>query len=133
VLTALPDAAYVVRTAWLYGAHGPNFVRTMIRLAAADISPAVVDDQLGQPTWTLDVARQIRARVGANAPPGIYHATSSGENLVRPRHGDLQTLGRPGGCLVHTAWAAAGIPAIGDWRDVLRRTFPTVLAVSQPL
>ena len=79
LLTALPDASYLVRTAWLYGAHGPNFVRTMIRLAAADVSPAVVDDQLGQPTWSLDVARQIRALVAGGAPSGVYHATSSGE------------------------------------------------------
>jgi dTDP-4-dehydrorhamnose reductase len=79
LLTALPDASYLVRTAWLYGAHGPNFVRTMIRLAAAGVSPAVVDDQLGQPTWSLDVARQIRALVTGGAPPGVYHATSSGE------------------------------------------------------
>jgi len=79
LLTARPDAAYLVRTAWLYGAHGPNFVRTMIRLAAAGISPAVVDDQRGQPTWSLDVARQIRALVAAGAPTGVYHATSSGE------------------------------------------------------
>jgi dTDP-4-dehydrorhamnose reductase len=79
LLTALPDASYLVRTAWLYGAHGPNFVRTMIRLAAAGVSPAVVDDQLGQPTWSLDVARQIRALVDGDAAPGVYHATSSGE------------------------------------------------------
>jgi dTDP-4-dehydrorhamnose reductase len=79
LLTTLPDASYLVRTAWLYGAHGPNFVRTMIRLAAAGVSPAVVDDQRGQPTWSLDVARQIRALVAGGAPPGVYHATSSGE------------------------------------------------------
>jgi dTDP-4-dehydrorhamnose reductase len=78
-LATLPDAAYVVRTAWLYGAHGPNFVATMLRLARAGTSPAVVDDQRGQPTWSADVARQIHALIGAGAPSGIYHATSSGE------------------------------------------------------
>ena len=79
VLAALPDSGYVVRTAWLYGAHGPNFVRTMIRLARSGASPAVVDDQRGQPTWSADVARQIRALVSRGAPAGVYHATSSGE------------------------------------------------------
>jgi dTDP-4-dehydrorhamnose reductase len=78
-LATLPGAAYVVRTAWLYGAHGPNFVRTMLRLAHAGTSPAVVDDQRGQPTWSLDVARQIHSLIRAGAPAGIYHATSSGE------------------------------------------------------
>ena len=79
VLATLPESAYVVRTAWLYGAHGPNFVRTMLRLAQAGTSPAVVDDQRGQPTWSLDVARQIRSLIRVGAPSGIYHATSSGE------------------------------------------------------
>ena len=79
VLSTLPEAAYVVRTAWLYGSNGPNFVRTMLRLAHSGTSPAVVDDQHGQPTWSLDVARQIRSLIRVGAPSGVYHATSSGE------------------------------------------------------
>ena len=79
VRATLPRRSYIVRTAWLYGAHGPNFVRTMIRMARAGISPAVVDDQHGQPTWTADVARQIHALIATAAPPGIYHATSTGQ------------------------------------------------------
>ena len=79
VRAALPHSSYIVRTAWLYGAHGPSFVRTMIRLARAGTSPAVVDDQHGQPTWTADVARQIHALIAAGAPAGTYHATSSGQ------------------------------------------------------
>jgi dTDP-4-dehydrorhamnose reductase len=78
-LATLPEAAYVVRTAWLYGRHGDNFVRTMLRLAHSGTSPAVVDDQRGQPTWSADVARQISSLIWVGAPPGIYHATSSGE------------------------------------------------------
>jgi dTDP-4-dehydrorhamnose reductase len=79
VRAALPESCYVVRTAWLYGAHGRNFVHTMLRLARAGTSPAVVDDQRGQPTWTRDVAAAIHALVTAAAPAGVYHATSSGE------------------------------------------------------
>ena len=79
VRAALPESCYVLRTAWLYGAHGRNFVRTMLRLARAGTSPAVVDDQRGQPTWTSDVAAAIHALVIADAPAGVYHATSSGE------------------------------------------------------
>ncbi|HET6185447.1 MAG TPA: sugar nucleotide-binding protein [Trebonia sp.] len=78
VLAGLPDGGHVVRTAWLYGAHGANFVRTMIRLARSGAVPAVVDDQRGQPTWSLDVARQVHALIVNGAPPGVYHATSSG-------------------------------------------------------
>jgi dTDP-4-dehydrorhamnose reductase len=79
VLDTLPGASYIVRTAWLYGAHGPNFVRTMLRLARSGTAPGVVDDQRGQPTWTMDVATAIYALIDAAAPTGVYHATSSGE------------------------------------------------------
>jgi len=101
VLAALPDAGYVVRTAWLYGAHGKNFVKTMLRLARRDVAPGVVADQYGQPTWTADVAAKIYDLVGAAAPAGIYHATSSGqttwfgfaEEIFRLHH-DLETQDR---------------------------------------
>ncbi len=79
VRAALPGASYIVRTAWLYGAHGKNFVKTMLRLAADGTSPGVVADQHGQPTWTADVAAQVVALIERSAPPGVYHATSSGQ------------------------------------------------------
>ncbi|MCW2891277.1 MAG: rfbD [Actinomycetia bacterium] len=79
VRAALPDASYIVRTAWLYGAHGKNFVKTMLRLARNGTSPGVVADQHGQPTWTADVAAQIYALIDKSAPTGIYHATSAGQ------------------------------------------------------
>jgi dTDP-4-dehydrorhamnose reductase len=79
VRAALPDASYIVRTAWLYGAHGKNFVKTMLRLAERGTAPGVVADQHGQPTWTADVAAQIHALIATTAPPGVYHATSSGQ------------------------------------------------------
>ena len=79
VRAALPDASYIVRTAWLYGAHGKNFVKTMLRLAGNGTAPGVVADQHGQPTWTADVAAQIYALIEQSAPAGIYHATSSGQ------------------------------------------------------
>jgi dTDP-4-dehydrorhamnose reductase len=73
-----PDGTCIVRTAWLYGANGPNFAKTMVRLAASHETLTVVDDQHGQPTWTLDLARQIVAMLDADVPPGVYHATNSG-------------------------------------------------------
>jgi dTDP-4-dehydrorhamnose reductase len=79
VRAALPDGSYLVRTAWLYGAHGKNFVKTMLRLARNGTAPGVVADQHGQPTWTADVATQICALIDASAPAGVYHATSSGQ------------------------------------------------------
>ena len=79
VRDALPDASYIVRSAWLYGAHGKNFVKTMLRLARNGTAPGVVADQHGQPTWSADVAGQIHALITTAAPPGTYHATSSGQ------------------------------------------------------
>jgi dTDP-4-dehydrorhamnose reductase len=79
VRATLPDASYIVRTAWLYGAHGKNFVKTMLRLARNGTAPGVVADQYGQPTWTADVAAQVYALIDQSAPAGVYHATSSGQ------------------------------------------------------
>jgi dTDP-4-dehydrorhamnose reductase len=79
VRAALPHRSYVVRTAWLYGAHGKNFVKTMLRLARNGTAPGVVADQHGQPTWTADVAAQVYALITTSAPAGVYHATSAGQ------------------------------------------------------
>jgi dTDP-4-dehydrorhamnose reductase len=138
-------AGYVVRTAWLYGAFGKNFVGTMIGRARRQQDVQVVDDQRGQPTWTVDVAGQIAALVGAGAEPGIYHATSSADTTwfelaqevyrrlgadparVQPvRSADYGAVApRPAySVLGHAAWAETGIPPIGDWRDALHRALP---------
>ena len=154
---ALPDASYIVRTAWLYGAHGKNFVKTMLRLAANGTTPGVVADQHGQPTWTVDVAAQILALIDRSAPPGIYHATSAGQTtwfgfaaeifklyqnqnqnedserpLVSPTPittADYPTPAkRPAySVLAHDAWHAAGITPIGDWKEALTRAFPAIV------
>ncbi|MEZ0164114.1 dTDP-4-dehydrorhamnose reductase [Kineococcus sp. LSe6-4] len=70
--------ALVVRTAWLYGAGGPCFPRTVLRLARERGALSVVDDQWGAPTWTADVARVLVDLVGAGAPAGTYHAGAAG-------------------------------------------------------
>lgn len=67
----------VVRTQWLFGLHGNNFVETMLRLAAEKDELAVVDDQIGSPTWTVDLARAIAALL-KTGHRGIYHAANSG-------------------------------------------------------
>jgi dTDP-4-dehydrorhamnose reductase len=149
VLAALPGAGYVVRTAWLYGAHGKNFVATMLGRARAASPVSVVDDQRGQPTWTADVARQIHALVTTQAPAGVYHATSTGDTTwyglareVYARAGADPALVSPTttaayprpaprpaySVLGHDAWAATGLKPIGDWRDALDRAFPAMLA-----
>lgn len=65
----------IVRTQWLYGLHGKNFVETMLRLAAEKDELSVVDDQIGSPTWTVDLARAITALIEKECQ-GVYHAAN---------------------------------------------------------
>lgn len=76
VLEVLPEAA-ILRTAWVHGAHGHNFVKTMLRLAAERDELTVVDDQIGTPSWTGDIAEALIALITAGAQ-GVYHFTNEG-------------------------------------------------------
>jgi dTDP-4-dehydrorhamnose reductase len=144
VADALPDAV-ILRTAWVYGVHGHNFVKTMLRLAQAGKPLRVVNDQIGAPTWAADIAGALLALAGANAR-GLYHYTSAGSTSW---HGFAQAvldLGAAAGFELQTtavepiptsAWPApAARPAysvldtgkienllpglaIPDWRDSL--------------
>lgn len=146
---ALCPDTLLVRTAWLYGEHGPNFLRTMARLSTQHETLSVVDDQRGQPTWTRDLAEGIERLVAAGAPAGTYHGTSSGEatkydqcrelfsllgldpERVRPTTSDAYPLpaARPAySVLGHDAWAAAGVEPLPDWRDAMARSVAAVTA-----
>ncbi|WP_051945538.1 dTDP-4-dehydrorhamnose reductase [Streptacidiphilus rugosus] len=144
VAELLPGSGYVVRTAWLYGEHGPNFVATMLKLAAQRDTLAVVDDQHGQPTWTADLAERLvalgRAALAGTAPAGVYHGTGSGRTtwcgLARAVFElaglDPQRVGattsdafprpavRPAfSVLGHDRWAAAGFEPLPQWQQSL--------------
>ena len=69
---------YVLRTTWVVG-QGSNFVRTMAGLADRGISPTVVDDQVGRPTFTADLAAGIAHLLATRAPHGTYNLTNGGE------------------------------------------------------
>lgn len=144
-----PDGHLVLRTAWLYGARGGCFPRTIARVARERGGLDVVEDQVGQPTWTRDVADLMVRLVGANAPSGTYHATSAGETswfgfaqevvdaagldrtVVRPTTSDafVRPAPRPAySVLSHDALLRLGVAPIGDWRDRWRAAADEVLA-----
>lgn len=68
---------FIVRTAWVYGEYGPNFVKTMLRLASERDELGVVSDQVGSPTYTVDLAAFIIELVQTEKY-GVYHCTNSG-------------------------------------------------------
>jgi len=140
VLRLNPAGGYVVRTAWLYGRHGANFPATMLRLGRERDSVQVVDDQVGQPTWTADLARQLVLLADSDAPAGVYHGTNSGQaswfdfaqatfqeagiDPAKVEPTDSSQFVRPAprpaySVLGHDAWSRAGLEPMRDWRAAL--------------
>jgi dTDP-4-dehydrorhamnose reductase len=146
---ALCRNTLVVRTAWLYGAHGVCFPRTMAAALARRPTIEVVTDQVGQPTWTRDVAELVRELLAAQAPAGTYHATASGQTSW---HGFARAVAEAMGAdpgRVHETTAAAyerpaprpaysvlghrtleqaGVEPIGPWDERWRAAAASVLA-----
>lgn len=140
----LPEHGYVVRTAWVYGGTGKNFVKTMARLERERDTLTVVDDQRGSPTWSADLARALVELGRSEAPAGTYHVTGAGETTwhgftraifeelgadperVQPISSDKypQKAKRPAySVLSDSAWRAAGLTPMPQWRDALRTAF----------
>ena len=69
---------YIIRTSWLFGKHGKNFVETMLRLVKENRDIKVVNDQFGSPTYAKDLASEVRKLVESEKSSGIYHITNSG-------------------------------------------------------
>ena len=144
VQEVLPGAHYLVRTAWLYGLQGNNFVKTMLELESVRDNVSVVDDQRGQPTYAGDLAEQILLLLDARPPAGIFHATNSGattwfeltraifENIgadpQRVLATDSASFVRPAprpaySVLGQDKWKSVGLTPMREWRAALTAAF----------
>jgi dTDP-4-dehydrorhamnose reductase len=132
---------YVVRTSWLFG-DGPNFVRTMLRLAETREQVRVVDDQFGRPTYAPDLAEVLLGLLDGPAPYGTYHASNVGEvvswaqfaaavladtpcrvvPVTTPEYlaTASQSASRPGYSALDVSRAEQAGVALRDWREALR-------------
>ncbi len=140
----LPDASWIVRTAWLYGAGGPNFVKTMAALERTKDTVSVVADQVGSPTWAGDLANRLLALARSDTPAGTFHGTNQGavswhgftqaifEELgadpARVLPTDSAAFVRPAprpaySVLSPRAWDGAGLPPFPGWRAALAEAF----------
>ena len=148
---AAGDDALVVRTAWVYAAHGTNFVRTMLRLEGERDTVSVVADQTGSPTWSADLARGLVEAALADVR-GVVHATNAGSTtwhgLARrvfelagadPERVQPVTTAefprpapRPAYSVLDRAgWAAAGLTPLPGWEPSVRACLTALGALAR--
>lgn len=139
VLTLMPRGA-IVRTAWVYGHVGRNFVATILRKLQTDEILQVVIDQVGSPSYTVDLAEGL-AHLVAHEASGLFHLTNSGacswfalaqaiarEIGAKPQRVQPITSAplhlracRPAySVLANTAWEALGVPPLRPWQEALQ-------------
>jgi dTDP-4-dehydrorhamnose reductase len=135
VAEGAPNGHTIVRSSWLFGAHGPCFPSTILRLAGERDQLSVVDDQVGCPTFTAHLAEALLA-LGAERPVGVVHVAAAGqcswyefaEAIVEAagvacevRPGRTEDLGRPAARPAYSVLRSerAGAPSLPDWRDGL--------------
>ena len=150
VMRIYPEKSYVLRTAWLYSPWGENFAKTITRLAiTGEKEIRVVDDQIGQPTSAIDLAKQIVGLAHADSPPGIYHGTNSGETsrfqfareilrltgmktssvLAVPTSEYLLPAKRPSrSVLGQKSWEKTGLQPMRNWSEALESAMPRIIA-----
>ncbi len=150
LLAEYPENSSIIRTAWLYSPWRKNFAKTMTRLALYEQDQVlVVNDQIGQPTYAVDLANQIIALAQSNSPAGIYHGTNSGKatwfdfaleifdfvgadksRVVPTSSNDyVRPAKRPtNSVLSHTAWHNTKIPPLRNWQYALKEAMPGIIS-----
>ena len=149
VLAEYPQNTSIVRTAWLYSPWGKNFAKTMTKLAIkGEGEVRVVNDQVGQPTSAMDLAKQLVYLGLSTSQAGIYHGTNSGQatwfefaqeifklagadvGRVTPISSSeyLRPAKRPSySVLSHDAWASTSVEPLRDWRIALADAMPAII------
>ena len=129
--------AWVIRTSWLFGSTGHNFLRTMLHLGAERDEVAVVDDQRGSPTFVGHLAEATREFVDGDLPKGLWHVAADGECTwadfaeaifaesglaTRVRRISTAELERPAPRPAYSVLRSerAGAPQLPHWREGLR-------------
>lgn len=136
----LPDSGVILRTAWLYGYPGKSFPGTILKASRDRESLDVVTDQVGQPTWTGDVAGMVESLIEHEITHGVFHGTNSGKtswygfaqeifrlagldpNRIRPV--TSESFPRPAprppySVLGHSVWDLHGLPSPRPWEEAL--------------
>jgi dTDP-4-dehydrorhamnose reductase len=145
---ALNEKTWILRTAWVYGAVGSNFAKTIAKLLQSAKELEVVDDQIGAPTWSKHIAEAILDLTTKKPEFGIYNCTNSGEtswfefaqviattlnidvSQVKPVKSDL--LSRPAkrpsySVLSNRKWIEAGLNPLPNWKAAWQAASETVL------
>jgi dTDP-4-dehydrorhamnose reductase len=151
VLGTYPENSSIVRTAWLYSPWNKNFAKTITRLALnGDDEVRVVNDQMGQPTSTTDLAKQLVELSLSSSPAGIYHGTNSGEatwfefarEIFKLSGADVNRVvpvsssefPRPAkrptySVLSHDSWTKTTVKPMRDWRIALEEAMPVIISL----
>ena len=141
-VSALLEKFYIVRIAWVFGRNGKNFIRTMLKVGKTHDTVRVVNDQIGTPTYTLDLARLV-ADMAETDRYGYYHVTNEGGYIswydftceifrqagyttnvvpVTTAEYGLSKAARPfNSRLDRSKLAENGFRPLPDWKDALRR------------
>ncbi|WP_196592801.1 dTDP-4-dehydrorhamnose reductase [Pectinatus sottacetonis] len=148
IVETLLEKYFIVRISWVFGINGHNFIRSMLNLSKTHNNLTIVDDQIGSPTYTADLAPLLCSMVQSDKY-GIYHATNEGicswaefaENIFMSAGLKVRVTGQPSSAyptrakrplnsrMSKKSLDKAGFKHLPDWHDALRRYIYELQAV----